>query len=450
VSEAKKTLDMNELVSFCKRRGFIFPSSEIYGGINGFWDYGPLGVEMRMAYKAAWWKSVVQENDDVVGIDGSIILHPRVWEASGHVASFHDPMVDCKTCKGRFREDHLDSESCPRKPSKTPRQCGGELTEARQFNLMFKTQVGATEGGSSEAYLRPETAQSIFVNFKQVQTVSRMKLPMGIAQIGKAFRNEVNPRNFIFRSREFEQMEMQYFCHPDDSEKLFDMWLERRLAYYTDVLGVPRGKLRLHEHQGAELAHYANRAYDIEYEFPFGWQEVEGIHDRGTYDLSRHSEFSGKDLSLFDEARKEKVLPAVVEISAGVDRGLLVTLCAHYEEEKLEVPEGKKEDSRVVLHLPPQLAPVQVGVFPLQKKLREPTKEVEKTLRSFFRTSYDQAGAIGRRYRRQDEVGTPICVTFDFDSLEDQAVTVRDRDTMAQERVQISELVGHLAQKFTR
>lgn len=446
MGESIQGLQLAELVSFCKRRGFIFPSSEIYGGINGFWDYGPLGVEMRLAYKAAWWKSVVQEHDNVVGMDGSIILHPRVWEASGHVDSFHDPMVDCKTCRARFREDHLATETCPQKPSKSPLECGAELTEPKQFNLMFATHVGATEGSASKAYLRPETAQSIFVDFKTIQSVSRQKLPFGIAQIGKAFRNEVNPRNFIFRSREFEQMEMQFFCHPDEANEHFEAWLERRLAYYTEVLNVPREKLRLHKHEGDELAHYASQAYDIEYEFPFGWQEIEGIHDRGTYDLSRHAEYSSKDLSIFDEARKEKYVPSVVEISAGVDRGMLVALCAHYEEEKLE--SDGKDDSRVVLRLPPVLAPVQVGVFPLQKKLKEPTKALEVELRGYFRTFYDEAGAIGRRYRRQDEVGTPLCVTYDFDSQEDNCVTVRDRDSMAQDRVSRDQLLAYLLERL--
>lgn len=438
-----------ELVSFCKRRGFILPSSEIYGGINGFWDYGPLGVELRMAYKAAWWKNVVQDHDNVVGMDGSIIMHPKIWEASGHVEGFHDPMVDCKECKSRFRADQLESETCPKPMSnKKGGVCGGELTEPRQFNLMFSTQVGATEGSGTTAYLRPETAQAIFVNFKSIQTVSRQKLPFGIAQIGKAFRNEINPRNFVFRSREFEQMEMQFFCHPDESAGHFETWAERRMAFYTDVLRIPKEKLRFHEHGPDELAHYAAKAYDIEYEFPFGWQEIEGIHDRGTFDLSRHTEFSGKDLSLFDEGRKEKVLPAVVEVSAGVDRGLLTVLCAHLAEEKLEAAEGKKDESRTVLRLPAQLAPVQVGVFPLQKKLRDQTKEIEGQLRTHFRTFYDESGAIGRRYRRQDEVGTPLCVTFDFDSLEDGKVTVRDRDTMAQDRVAIDGLVGHVASRL--
>ncbi len=445
-------MDLGEIVSYCKRRGLIFPSSEIYGGLNGFWDYGPLGVELRKAIKDAWWRAVVQDNENVVGMDGSIIMHPRVWEASGHVEGFHDPMVDCKKCRARFRADQLATSQCLEKPSKSPLECGAELTEPRQFNLMFKTHVGATEDSGALAYLRPETAQAIFADYKTIQNVSRQKIPFGIAQIGKAFRNEVNPRNFIFRSREFEQMEMQYFVHPDSSPQHFEEWLARRRAYYKDVLRIPDAKLRLHQHGPGELAHYAKNAFDIEYEFPFGWQEVEGIHDRGTYDLGRHSQYSGKPIEYFDEESKQRFTPGVVEVSAGVDRGLLMLLCAHLEEEKLEVPEGVKDgdESRTVLRLPPWLAPVQAAVFPLQKKLAEPARKLAADLRREFRVQYDDAGAIGRRYRRQDEVGTPFCLTLDFETEGDGAVTVRERDSMRQERIALTQVSGWLRERLVR
>lgn len=461
-----KSSEMNELVSWCKRRGVIYQASEIYGGFNGFWNYGPLGVELRKALKDTWWKRVVNDHDNVVGMDGALILHPRTWEASGHVQSFHDPMVDCKTCKARFRADHLDVSVCGQKPSQSPKTCGGELTEPRQFNLMFKTQVGAIEDSSAVAYLRPETAQAIFPDFKLIQGVARQRVPFGIAQIGKSFRNEVNPRNFIFRSREFEQMEMEFFCHPKESARWMDYWIEQRLSFYKNDLGIPAEKIRVREHEKAELAHYAARCVDVEYLFPFGWQELEGIADRGTYDLSRHMEFSGKDLQYFDDASKERYTPAVVETSAGVDRTLLAMICAHLVEEELtpdpaaaappEAPaEGAKkpkgednEDKRMVFKCPPRLAPVQVGVFPLFKKLAEPAQAIEKDLRREFRTQYDDAGAIGRRYRRQDEIGTPYCVTWDFDSEKDQSVTVRDRDSMKQDRVKVAELKGWLRERL--
>ena len=436
---------MEKLTSLCKRRGFIFPSSEIYGGINGFWDYGPLGAEMKRNVKDAWWKSMVHDRDDVVGIDSSIVMHPRVWEASGHVASFTDPMVDCKQCKSRFRADKLDeyradkgkaadAKGCP--------DCGGELTEARKFNLMFKTFVGPVEGDASVAYLRPETCQSIFVNFKQVQTVSRQKVPFGIAQMGKSFRNEVTPRNFIFRSREFEQMEMEFFCNPKDDQRWFEHWVQTRFDWYVG-LGIRKEKLRLRPQAPDELAHYAKAAFDVEYEFPFGWQELEGIAHRGSFDLEQHTKFSGKDLSYYDDETKEHFVPVVIEPSAGVDRTLLTLLADAYDEEKLE-----NDEERVVLHLHPRIAPIQVGVFPLSKKLAEPVQALEKQLRKQFRTFYDDSGAIGRRYRRQDEVGTPYCVTFDFESQNDNAVTVRERDSMKQVRVPMAELPAYLGERF--
>ncbi|MBI2943526.1 MAG: glycine--tRNA ligase [Candidatus Wallbacteria bacterium] len=436
---------MEKLTSLCKRRGFIFPSSEIYGGINGFWDYGPLGAEMKRNIKEHWWRSMTQDRDDVVGIDSSIVMHPRVWEASGHVESFADPMVDCKSCKSRFRADKLDeyrAEKGAKAPPTGCPSCGGELTDARKFNLMFKTFVGPVEDSASVAFLRPETCQSIFTNFKQVQTVSRKKVPFGIAQMGKSFRNEVTPRNFIFRSREFEQMEMEFFCSPKDDQRWFEHWVQQRFDWYVGI-GVRKEKLRLRAQTADELAHYAKAAFDVEYEFPFGWQELEGIAHRGSYDLEQHAKFSGKDLSYFDEETKEHFLPVVIEPSAGVDRTFLTLLVDAYAEEQLQ--EGEE---RVVLRLHPKIAPVQVGVFPLSKKLAEPVLELAKSLRKEFRTFYDEAGAIGRRYRRQDEVGTPFCVTYDFESQNDNAVTVRERDSMKQERIPIATLAEYLRGKF--
>ncbi|MBN2135509.1 MAG: glycine--tRNA ligase [Acidobacteria bacterium] len=429
-----KEFDLNQLISLCKRRGFIFQDSEIYGGINGFWDYGPLGVELKRNIRSMWWKEMVEKRGNVVGMDSSIINHPRAWEASGHVESFTDPMVDCKVCKKRYRGDEVESDKCP--------ACGGELTEARQFNLMFRTFVGANVDSSSEAFLRPETAQAIFVNFKNVQETSRQKIPFGIAQTGKSFRNEINPRNFIFRSREFEQMEMEFFVHPDERKKWFEYWVEQRVEWYTKI-GIKRENLKLREHEKEELAHYSDGTVDIEYYFPFGWQELEGIADRGDFDLSRHIEFSGKDLSYFDPFTQEKFTPNVIETSAGLDRTLLTVLADAYEEEQLE------NDSRTVLRLSPAVAPIQVAVFPLHKKLKENAEKLEEDLRlSGFKTFYDDKGAIGRLYRRQDEAGTPYCLTFDFDSLEDNAVTVRDRDSMEQERINISQIKEFLSKKF--
>ncbi len=429
-----KDFDINKLISLCKRRGFIFQDSEIYGGLNGFWDYGPLGIELRKNIKDHWWSEMVSKRRDVVGMDSSIINHPKMWEASGHVDSFTDPMIDCKDCKRRFRDDEFESEKCP--------ECGGELTEPRQFNLMFKTHVGASTDSASEAFLRPETAQPIFCNFKNVQETSRQKVPFGVAQIGKSFRNEINPRNFTFRSREFEQMEMEFFIHPDERKKWFEYWVEERVNWYTKI-GIKRENLTLREHEKSELAHYSDATTDIEYYFPFGWQELEGIADRGDFDLSRHIEFSGKDLKYFDPHSQEHFVPYVIETSAGLDRTLLTVLADAFEEEELE------KDTRTVLRLAPSVAPVQVAVFPLHKKLKENASKLEEDLRlSGFKTFYDDRGAIGRLYRRQDEAGTPFCVTFDFDSLEDNAVTVRNRDSMEQERVDISQLNDYLNKLF--
>ncbi|MCJ8345995.1 glycine--tRNA ligase [bacterium] len=431
-------LDMKDLVSLCKRKGFIFQSSEIYGGINGFWDYGPYGVELKNAIKKFWWDEMVRLRDDVVGQDASIIMHPKVWEASGHVDGFNDPMVDCKECKARFREDQIEDKSKCEK-------CGGELTAAKMFNLMLSTQIGASEDSSAKAYLRPETAQSIFTNFKTIQKTSRKKIPFGIAQIGKAFRNEITPRNFTFRSREFEQMEMQYFVDPESETDYYEYWSTTRRDFFEKV-GIPSDKIRFHEH-GDDLAHYCSNARDIEVEFPFGWQEVEGIHDRGAFDLTQHEIHSKEDMKYFDEATKRKFIPHVVETSIGADRLALAVLCSAYHVEDL-TKEGGKQDLRTVMRFKAHIAPVQVAVLPLIKKLAEESKEIETSLKQFgFRTEFDVAGQIGRRYRRQDEIGTPFCVTYDFDSREDHKVTIRLRDSMEQERVPIADL-GATIQKM--
>ncbi|MDL1872350.1 glycine--tRNA ligase [Deltaproteobacteria bacterium PRO3] len=436
---------MEKLVSLAKRRGFIFQSSEIYGGINGFWDYGPVGVELRNNIKNFWWQRMVRLRDDVVGVDTSIICHPQTWVASGHVASFSDPMVDCKTCKGRFRADHIEAIPCPQKPSLTVQACAGdkkgpgELTEVRQFNLMFETFVGALRDDSARAYLRPETCQSIFTQFKNVQIVSRQKIPFGIAQIGKSFRNEITPRNFIFRSREFEQMEMEFFVKPEESEmqKWYEYWVAERFQWFQD-LGIKPDKLRQRIHSQDELAHYAKGCVDVEYEFPFGWSELEGIANRSNYDLSQHIKTSGKDLSYFDETTKEKYVPAVVETSLGVDRTLLTVLADAYAE---DVVEGEE---RVVMRFSPAVAPYKVAVFPLSRKLAEPAMALEKSLRKRYVTDYDDVGSIGKRYRRHDEIGTPLAVTYDFQSEEDKQVTVRDRDSTKQERIAIDRLEDYL------
>jgi len=430
---------MDKIVALCKRRGFIFQSSEIYGGINGFWDYGPLGVEFKNNLKALWWRRVVRERDDVEGLDSAIVTHPRTWEASGHVQHFSDPMVDCRACKKRFRADQLDDlPPCPAREGTSEH----DLTPPREFNLMLKTFVGASEDTETVAYLRAETCGSIFTDWKRVREVSRQKLPFGIAQIGKAFRNEINPRNFTFRSREFEQAELEFFCHPAESPKWFEHWKEERLRFHRE-LGFGADVLRVRPQEEKERAHYARAAVDIEFLFPFGWQEIEGIHDRGSYDLSRHAEFSGKDLSVLDEATRQRFVPAVVETSVGIDRTALALLCHAYAEEKLADGE-----SRVVLHLPPVVAPIQVAVLPLGKKLAEPAQRIARDLRRRWSTFYDESGNIGRRYRRQDEAGTPFCVTFDFESESDAQVTVRERDTMSQERVPVAGLVTWLRERL--
>ena len=436
----RSPLRMEDLVSLCARRGFIFPSGELYGGINGFWDYGPLGVELKNNLKALWWRRVVRERDDVEGLDSAIVTHPRTWEASGHVQHFSDPMVDCRACKKRFRADQLDEvPPCPAREGTSQH----DFTAPREFNLMLKTFVGASEDAAAVAWLRAETCGSIFTAWKRVREVSRQKIPFGIAQIGKAFRNEINPRNFTFRSREFEQAELEFFCHPSESAKWFEHWKEERIRFHRE-LGFDEEVLRVRPHAAQELAHYAKAAADLEFLFPFGWQEIEGIHDRGSFDLARHAEFSGKDLSVLDEETRERFVPAVVETSVGIDRTALALLCNAYAEEKLADGE-----TRVVLRLPAVIAPIQVAVLPLSKKLAEPAQRIARDLRRHWNTFYDESGNIGRRYRRQDEVGTPFCVTFDFESETDGRVTVRERDSMAQQRVPQDALAAHLGERLS-
>ena len=425
----KMPVKMEKLMSLCKRRGFIFQSSEIYGGQSACWDYGPLGVEVKNNIKQLWWKAMVHENENIVGLDASIIMHPRVWEASGHVEGFHDPMVDCKECKRRFRADDLKTDKCP--------ECGGELTEIRQFNLMFKTHIGPVEDSASVAYLRPETAQGIYANFLNVVNSSRQKVPFGIAQIGKAFRNEITPGNFIFRSREFEQMEMQFFVEPGSAGKWMDYWREQRWQFHHR-LGIRPERIRWHEHGPDELAHYAESAFDIEYRFPFGWSELEGVHNRTDFDLKRHTEYSGKDMSYFDQEQNRRYIPYIIETSAGCDRTMLQVLADAYEEEP-----GEKE-ARVVMRISPLIAPIKAAIFPLVKRdgMPEKAREIQQELKSEFPVFYDEGGSIGRRYRRMDEAGTPYCLTVDSDTMEDDTVTVRDRDSMEQTRVKIADLKG--------
>ena len=432
--------NMELIVSLAKRRGFVFPGSEIYGGMGGFWDYGPLGVELKNNVKAAWWRQMVQLRDDIVGLDAAIIMNPRVWEVSGHVAGFSDPMVDCRNCKLRFRADDLKGPpseiACP--------NCGnrGTLTEARQFNLMFSTHVGPVEESASVAYLRPETAQGIFVNFANVATTARKKLPFGIAQIGKSFRNEITPGNFIFRDREFEQMEMEFFVHPSQEDEWFAYWVAERLRWWTDAIGIAADRLRLRPHEPDELSHYSRQTTDIEYAFPMGWSELEGVADRTDYDLKAHAAGSGKSLSLFDEATGEHVTPYVIEPAMGVDRAVLTVLLDAYEEQQVE---GEK---RVVLHLRPSLAPIKVAVMPLLRnrpELVELGQRLAADLKARMAATYDDTASIGKLYRRQDEIGTPFCVTVDVDTLADGAATIRERDSMTQERVALNEVSGRLS-----
>jgi glycyl-tRNA synthetase len=479
---------IENIVSLSKRRGFVFQSSEIYGGLNGCWDYGPLGVELLRNIKEEWWKFMTYR-DDVEGLDASILMHPRVWEASGHVENFTDPMVDCKECKARFRVDVLGEQINEKKKQKAVEalaekvgenkieevikekakggeafdklietelssmllsevncpQCGNKnsFTAARNFNLMFKTFVGPVEDSGAVVYLRPETAQGIFVNFLNVQQASRQKLPFGIAQIGKAFRNEINTKNFLFRTREFEQMEMQFFVNPSEDKKWYDYWKEARLEWFTS-LGMKRDKLRYHDHPANKLAHYAKEATDIEYEFPFGWGEIEGIHNRTNFDLGRHEEYSGKSLKYFDEESKEKFVPYIIETSAGASRSFMAFLTDAYDEEEVN---GEK---RTLLRFHPKLAPIKAAIFPLVNKdgMPEIARKLETELRRHFKVFYDDKGAVGRRYRRQDEAGTPFCITVDTQTLSDNTVTVRERDSMLQDRVSLDKISLYIYDKI--
>ena len=436
---AAKSFD--DIVNLAKRRGFVFNSSEIYGGLGSAYDYGPLGVLLKNNIRDLWWKAMVQNRDDIVGLDAAILMSPKVWEASGHVENFTDPLVECKKCHERFRADDLPSTKCSK---------GGahEFTEPKTFNLLMKTYLGPVEDSSAEVFLRGETCQGIYVNFKNILQSSRVKVPFGIAQIGKAFRNEITPGNFIFRMREFEQMEMQFFINEADAPKWFDYWKEARMQWRKS-LGINPDKLRFKEHGPDELAHYAKRAFDIEYEFPIGWKELEGIHNRGDWDLSRHQKFSGKDLSYFNEETKEKFIPWIIETSAGLDRSFLAVLCDAYEEVGTDDPLGRTE-GEIVLHFSPKIAPYKAAIFPLVKKaeLVDTAKKIFEDLKNDYMVFYDETGSIGRRYRRQDEIGTPYCITVDFESLEDNAVTIRDRDTLKQERIKINEISDWLKNKI--
>jgi glycyl-tRNA synthetase len=438
------TVTMDKIVALCKRRGFIFPSSEIYGGIGSTYDYGHYGVLLKTNVKNEWWRAMLQERDDVVALDSAILQHPRVWEASGHVGGFTDPLVDCKTCGQRFRADHLDQLQCPQKPSKHPGDgpdC--QLTEARQFNLMFETNVGPVKDTASVAYLRPETAQGIFINFKNVLQFSRKKPPFGIAQVGKSFRNEITPGNFIFRTREFEQMEMEFFVPPSDGARWYEYWKDERRRWYEE-LGIRPDHLMLREHERDELSHYSSGTADVEYLFPIGWSELEGIANRTDFDLKAHAEHSGDKLEYFDQASGERYVPHVIEPAAGADRATLAFLVDAYDEEEVG------GEQRTVLKLHPRLAPVKVAVLPLVRKDGQPelAREVYDVVKRTVQAEYDEGGSIGKRYRRHDEIGTPYCVTIDHQSLSDRTVTIRDRDSLDQERVAIDELPQHVAAKL--
>jgi glycyl-tRNA synthetase len=448
---------MEKIVALCKRRGFVFPSSEIYGGIGSTYDYGHYGVLLKGNVKSEWWRAMLQEREDIVAIDSAILQHPRVWEASGHLAGFTDPLVDCRTCGLRFRADHLQELQCGRKPSKHPgeaEEC--DLTEARDFNLMFETTIGPVKESGATAYLRPETAQGIFINFKNVLQFSRKKPPFGIAQIGKSFRNEITPGNFIFRTREFEQMEMEYFVPPADAQRYFELWLGERERWYVE-LGLRPDHLRLRAHEADELSHYSSATSDVEYLFPSTapgggarWSELEGIANRGDFDLTRHAEFSGEKLEYFDQATGERYVPHVIEPAAGADRAMLAFLVDAYDEELVEREGTGEGERRTVLRLHPRLAPVKVAVLPLVNKDGQPelAREVHRALRTRVQAEYDDGGAIGRRYRRQDEIGTPFCVTVDHQSVEDRTVTLRDRDSLAQERLPIEGITDEIERRL--
>ncbi len=449
---------MDDVMALCKRRGFVYPGSDIYGGLANTWDYGPYGTQLKKNLMDHWWKTFVENRDDMMGLDSGILMNPRVWEASGHLANFSDPLADCKKCKERIRADKLIEEKLGEVVDGRPNDeifsllmdnklvcpsCGElDWTEPRSFNLMFKTYQGVIEDTAAQIYLRPETAQGIFVNFKNILDSTRARLPFGVGQYGKSFRNEITPGNFIFRTREFEMMEIEYFVHPDDVEAKFDEWVEASLDFFTD-LGVDPKKIRVRPHNEDELSHYSTKTVDLEYEFPFGWGELQGVAHRGNFDLTQHTEFSGKKLEYRDPISNEVYVPHVIEPAWGLTRALLVVLLDAYEVEKVG------DEERTVMHFDPKIAPVQLAVFPLQKKLGEDAKKLYDLLKPYFRAEYDDSGAIGKRYRRQDEIGTPLCVTFDFDSLEDGTVTVRDRDSMKQERVHVDELHMHLMGKLT-
>ncbi|MDD4607113.1 MAG: glycine--tRNA ligase [Patescibacteria group bacterium] len=448
---------MDKIISLCKRRGFIFPSAEIYGGLRSTYDYGPLGVELKNNIKKAWWRRMVQERQDVVGLDSAILTPEIVWQASGHLENFTDPLVECKKCHQRFRQDELeqrdssfakkriqnDSLACP--------ECGGELTQPQSFNLLMKTQLGVVEGKQDDAYLRGETCQGIYLNYLNIKDSMRLKMPFGIAQIGKAFRNEITPGNFIFRMREFEQMEMQYFVNPQEAKKYYKTWKDWTMDWYQEFIQQPKN-LRWRQHEKDELAHYAKEAWDVEYKTPFdGWKEFAGVHNRGDWDLSRHSQFSKQDLSYMDLETKEKFIPWVQEVSMGVDRAMLMFLVDAYTEvETRSGDEDSKHETEVVLKLHPELAPIKIAILPLSKKepLQKLAQQIFDDLKQNYKLDYDETTSIGKRYRRQDEIGTPYCLTIDFESLDDQAVTIRDRDTMQQERIKIAELKNYFQDKF--
>jgi glycyl-tRNA synthetase len=449
---------MDDVMALCKRRGFVYPGSDIYGGLSNTWDYGPYGSQLKKNILDLWWKTFVEDRDDMVGLDAAILMNPRVWEASGHVANFSDPLMDCKACKERVRADKLIEEKLDEIVDGKPNSeiftmvmdndiacpnCGKlEWTEPRSFNLMFKTYQGVIEDTAAQVYLRPETAQGIFVNFKNILDSTRVRLPFGVAQYGKAFRNEITPGNFIFRTREFEQMEIEYFVHPDDVDEKFDDWVEASKAFFNSI-GVREENIRIRPHEDDELSHYSSKTVDVEYKFPFGWGELQGIAYRGCFDLTQHIEHSKQKLQYRDPMTNEVFTPHVIEPSWGLTRSFLTVLLDAYEEQELEAGE-----TRTVMHFAPTIAPVQVAVFPLQKKLNEDAMKVYEMLKPWLRSEFDDSGAIGKRYRRQDEIGTPFCVTFDFDSLEDNSVTVRDRDSMEQERVSVDELRNYLMDRL--
>src|SRR5438309_2759882 len=448
-TEAADRVTMDKIVALCKRRGFIFQSSEIYGGLASTYDYGHYGVLLKSNVRSEWWRAMVQQRDDIVALDAAILMHPRTWEASGHLEGFTDPLVQCLgECKKRWREDHL-REDQPEGELKCP-ECGGDLSEPRQFNLMFKTHMGPVEEEGGEVYLRPETAQGIFVNFKNVLQFSRKRPPFGIAQVGKSFRNEITPGNFIFRTREFEQMEMEFFVPPPDAERWHQYWLDERMRWYTD-LGLRPDHLRLRAHGADELSHYSSATSDIEYLFPIGWSELEGIANRGDFDLSRHAEYAGEKLEYFDQASGERYVPHVIEPAAGVDRALLAFMVDAYDEEVVSGTAEGAGELRTLLRLHPRLAPVKAAVLPLLRKEGQPelAREVYVKLRERVQAEYDEGGSIGKRYRRQDEIGTPFCVTIDHQSTDDETVTLRERDTLAQERVPIADVARLIEERVS-